>query len=132
MYSEMKLMDLARRVYEASDDEVIDFTNGDTVDAEFCGGWMGIKKINAFDNDNVILLIGLYGGEANTRLYAISEYDDRIGDFCSCYMGRYEKYVGWIRPSDNDYVVCIAKAVADFLIDYWGCVSETITVDEEV
>lgn len=129
MYTEMKLMDLARRVYEANTDEVIDFVNGSGDDAEWYGGWMGIKKIEAFDNDNIILLIGHYGGEANTRLYALSEYDPRIGDFCEprlrwCLGAEAKKH-----RQDIDFIECIAKAIADFLIDYWGSVSETIAVD---
>ena len=128
MDMEMKLMDLAKLVYELPIGGVIDFANGNSEDVERCGGWCGIKRIEEFDNDNMMFLVGLYGGEANTRLYALSEYDERIGDFC-------EPRLTWCigpeaenRRRDIDYVECIARMLADFIIDYEGSVNETITV----
>ena len=133
MYTEMKLMDLARRAYELDNGEVIDFANKGADEAEWYGGWMGIKRLNEFDNDNLQYLIGYYGGECNARFYAISEYDERIGEFCEEKLG-YDFAMKLWRAGEGDqkYIDCIAKAIADFLLDYEGNVSETITVDEEI
>ncbi len=121
MEKEMKLMDLAKLVYELPVGRVIDFANRNSEDVERCGGWCGVKRIDEFDNDNMMFLVGKYGGEANTRLYALSEYDEYIGDFC-------EPRLAWCIGRDIDYVECIARMLADFIIDYEESVNETITV----
>lgn len=131
MYTEMKLMDLARRAYKLGIGETIDFSNKNADDAELYADWMGVKRIDEFDNDNLQYLIGYYGGEANVRFYAISEYDNRIGEFCYNNMTRYP-YGYCSVPTEEDYIVCIARMIADFIIDYEGCVSETISVDDEI
>lgn len=128
MEKEMKLMDLAKLVYEAKVNEYIDFSNGDKDEAGACAGWCGVKKIDAFDNDNLQFLVGSWGGECNVKHYAISEWDDRIGDFCAPRMYRY-KNGKYEVPSAKDYIECIARMLADFIIRYEGYVSETITVD---
>lgn len=128
MEKEMKLMDLAKIVYRAKVDKYIDFANGTKDDAATYGGWVGVKRITAFDNDNLQFLVGAWGGECNVKHYAISEWDDRIGDFCAPRMYRYKngKYEA---PSAQNYIECIARMLADFIIRYEGYVSETITVD---
>lgn len=114
MYKEMKLMDLAKLVYEMRSGETIDFANGTADEANWYGGWCGVKMIEDFGQDNLQYLIGHYGGQAYVKHYAISEYDERIGDFCE---------------SHTRDVDCIARMLADFIIFYDDVVSETITVD---
>lgn len=128
MYKEMKLMDLAKIVYKAKVGEYIDFLNGDKDEAFTYGGWCGVKRIEAFENDNLQFLVGHWGGECNVKHYAISEWDDRIGDFCE---PRLNRFVGgvWSAPTDSDCIECIARMLADFIIGYEDFVSETITVD---
>lgn len=127
-YEKMKLMELAKLAYEMDKYETIDFANCSSEDVDYYGGWCGIKKANPFDNDNLAFMIGRYGGEANTRFYQISEYDAQIGDFCEHYLGRYVNG-SWRSPSDEDYIICIAKAISDFILDYEGYISENIVVD---
>ncbi len=121
-------MDLAKIVYKAKVDEYIDFVNGDKDEAFTRGGWCGVKRIEAFDNDNLQFLVGQWGGEGDVKHYAISEWDERIGDFCE---PRLNRRVGgvWLDPTDSDYIECIARMLADFIIRYEDYVSETITVD---
>lgn len=128
MDKEMKLMDLAKIVYKAKVGEYIDFVNGDKDEAFTCGGWCGVKRIDAFDNDNLQFLVGQWGGEGDVKHYAISEWDERIGDFCE---PRLNRRVGgvWSDPTDSDYIECIARMLADFIIRYEDYVSEVITVD---
>lgn len=132
-YKEMKLTDLAKLVNDMNVGEVIDFVNGDSEDAIWYGGWCGIKRVNPFDNDNPQYLIGYYGGEANTRFYAISEYDPRIGDFCAKRLEHWD-YVNekYVKPKEENWITCVARMIADFVLDYDGAVSEIITVDEEI
>ena len=133
MYTEVKLMDLARRAFELGNGEVIDFANKTETGADWYGGWMGIKRIDEFDNDNMQYLIGYYGGECNVRLYTISEYDNRIGEFCEERFGYDFVHKCWRGGSDaQKYIDCIARAIADFLLDFEGVVSETITINEEI
>ena len=130
-YKEMKLMDLAKLVNDMNVDDVIDFVNGDSESAVWYGGWCGIKRVNPFDNDNPQYLIGYYGGEANTRFYAISEYDPRIGDFCAKRLEHWD-YVNekYVKPKEENWIACVARMIADFVLDYDGAVSEVITVDD--
>ena len=122
MKKEMKLMELAELVYKMKDDEVIDFAPGDEEEVEFDGGWCGVKKINEFSNDNPMYLVSHYGGEAEARLYHISEYDDRIGDFVG------EEIDDW-HPTEQQYVNCCARMLADFFEDRVDYVPEVITVE---
>lgn len=82
MIKEMKIMSLAKTIYQMDKNAVVDFASGDEKEVDACGGWHGIRQYNPFDNDNLIYIVGHYGGEACTWLYTISEYDSRIGDFC--------------------------------------------------
>lgn len=122
--TEMKLMDLAVIAYEMEENGLVDFTSGPEHMAGEYVGWYGIRKVNPFDNDNLMFLIGGYGGEANTYFYNISEYDDRIGDFCA-------KRVAYLSPrTDEDYMVCIGKMLADFFERMEGLIPEVITIDD--
>lgn len=112
---EMKLADLAVLVSEMGHDDVIDFASGTMREVEAYGGWCGIKRSFEFDPDSEMFIIGHYGGDAYVRLYHISCYDDRIGDFV-------EKHF-------SNRIVCISKMLADFILFYDGGVSETITVE---
>lgn len=131
MEKEMKLMDLAKIVYEAKLDEYIDFANGSIDEVESYGGWCGVKRIDAFDNDNLQFLVGAWGGECNVKHYAISEWDDRIGDFCAprMYHWEFDEFGRRRYVVPTNYIECIARMLADFIIRYEGSVSETITVD---
>lgn len=111
----MKLADLSLLVSKMGQDSIIDFASGTMDDAEKYGGWCGIKRCSEFCPDNEMFIIGHYGGDAYVKLYHISSYDDRIGDFV-------EKYY------DNE-VMCISKMLADFMQFYDGGVSEIITVE---
>ena len=119
MEKEMKLMDLAYLISQMEIGSVIDFATGS---AEYCCGWIGIKRIDEFDNDNPMYLVGHYGGEANVVLYHMSEYDHRIGDFC-------EPRISWGRYTEEGFIECCGRMIADYLEDYWEGVTETITVD---
>lgn len=131
--SEMKLMDLARVVYSVANDDYIDehgsmrvdFAGGTEEETRRSYGWYGVIQFNPFDNDNYIFIIGSFGGEANTWLYTISEYDPRIGDFCKTQL-HYD-----IRHGCNDeaYINCIARMLADVFERNEGGVPDVITVE---
>ena len=120
---EMKIMDLARLIYQMDKGDVIDFASGDEDTVFFYGGWMGVQKINPFDNDNLIYIIGHYGGEAETYLYHISEYDEHIGDFCA------RELHDWRNRTDENYVNCIAKMLVDIFQRIESTTPEIVTVD---
>ena len=125
MYKEMKLMGLAKLIYETEEDTVIDFASGTENEVVCYGGWMGVKNINPFDNDNPIYLVGHYGGEADTWLYHISEYDDRIGDFCAKELHVYD----WRDITDQSYINCIGRILVDVFERFEGEIPEIITVE---
>ena len=120
---EMKIMDLARLIYQMDEGDVIGFASGDEATAERSGGWMGIQKLNPFDNDNLIYIIGHYGGEANTYLYHISEYDEHIGEFCE------RELRDWSNCTDENYVNCIAKMLVNIFQRTEAVVPEIVTVN---
>ena len=115
---EMKLYDLAKTVYNMEPNQVIDFA-----DASIEAGWYGIRQINPFDNDNLIYLVGTYGGECNTYLYNISGLDDRIGKFCA------KEFCPWYNIKEINYINCIAKMLADVFERVEGSVPEIIKVE---
>ena len=119
------LMDLAKLIYEMKNGEVIDFAAGTEDEIENYGGWFGVKECNPFDNDNLMYLVGHYGGECNTRLYHINEYDDQIGDFCTKELER------WWETTDQNYINCIGRMLADVFERFDGLVPDVITVDTE-
>lgn len=125
MAKEMKLMDLARLVNDMKVGEVIDFEPGTKEEVEWCGGWpCGVKRIREFSMDNPMYLVSHWGGEAETVLYHISEYDRRIGDFCAKEL---DKRCG---RTDRDWINCCAFMIADYLENWCeGYIPETITVD---
>ena len=131
MTTDLKLMDLARRVSEMEVGDTIDFANSDSDGAEWYGEWCGIKRIDVFDNDNMQFLIGHYGSEANTRFYQISEYDPQIGDFCAEHLNRYVDGQ-WVGSTTEDYILCIARMIADFCEYFDGSVNDVMCVDEEI
>ena len=114
MTKEMKLMELAKFVNEMKVDDVIDFASGDEETVEWSGGWCGVKRIDAFDNDNPMYIVSHYGGEAEAVLYHISEYDPRIGDFCESHLNNIE---------------CCARMIADYLETHYYGVDDVITVE---
>ena len=118
MEAEMKLYDLAKMVYNMEPNQVIDFADA-TIDAS----WYGIRQINPFDNDNLIYLVGTYGGECNTYLYNISGLDDRIGKFCA------KEFCPWYNIKKINYINCIAKMLADVFERVEGTVPEMIKVE---
>lgn len=120
---EMKIMDLARLIYQMDEGDVIDFASGDEDTVERWGGWMVVQKFNPFDNDNLIYVIGRYGGEADTYLYHISEYDEHIGDFCE------RELRDWCNRTDENYINCIAKMLVNFFQRIESTTPEIVTVD---
>ena len=121
----MKIMDLARLVYQMGDNDVIDFASGDEERVAAYGGWLGIRKCNPFDNDNLIYLVGHYGGEANTWMYHISEYDEHIGDFCE------RELHDWRNRTDENYINCIARMFVDIFLRQESVVPDAVTVDDD-
>ena len=115
---EMKLMELAKLVNDMKVGETIYFVSGCIEEAEWnnVGCWCGVKRIDEFDNINSMYIVSLLGGEADAILYHISEFDNRIGDFCT----RYAK---------SDLVACVAKMLADYLENMVDGVDEIITVN---
>ena len=75
-------------------------------------------------------IVSHYGGEGAANLYHISERDERIGDFCFKHVGTYVYQDGrWHHPNEADWIICVAKMLADYL-EHWECgVDEIITVD---
>ena len=114
----LKLYDLAKMVYNMEPNQVIDFA-----DASIEAGWYGIRQINPFDNDNLIYLVGTYGGECNTYLYNISGLDDRIGKFCA------KEFCPWYNIKEINYINCIAKMLADVFERVEYSVPEMIKVE---
>ena len=126
MIKEMKLMDLAKIVNEMNIGDVIAFANGDGEEAERNGGWCGAKRIDEFSNDNPMYLVSHYGGEAECVLYHLSEYDPRIGDFCS---PRLEYRLDGKNRKEKDWVECCAKMIANYLMNRDGYVDSVISVE---
>ena len=126
---EMKLMDLAKIVWEMKVGNIIDFTEGTEMDAEAYGGWICIKRIDFCDNDNPMFIVSYYGGEANAVLYHLSEYDPRIGDFCQPRLRFRWKESQPESRTEINWIECCAKMLADYLDANGGGVPETITVD---
>lgn len=116
MINEMKLADLAKLVCDMKPNEVINFAPGTEEDANKYGGWCGVKRCYEYDPDNDMFIIGHYGGEAYVRLYHISTYDERLGDFID---GEY----------GNSDIMVISKMLADFMQFYDGGVSGIFTVE---
>ena len=124
MEKEMKLMELAALVNNMKVGEVIDFAPGTMEDVEVFGGWCGVKRISEFSMDNPMYLVSHWGGEAETVLYHINEYDHRIGDFCAKELDK------WWERTEQNWVNCCAKMLADYLENWCdGYVPETITVE---
>lgn len=126
---EMKIMDLARMIFDMDKNKVIDFAAGTKEEVEQYGLWCGIRYFNPFDNENLVYVVGFYGGEGNTRLYNISEYDNYIGKFCEKEL--YYPYGGSF-PSDEKFINCIAKMLVDFFDNYGICIPDIVTVETEV
>ena len=122
---EMKLMELAEMVYNMKDGEVINFAVGTVDEVDQWGFWCGVTRFNKFDNDNLAYIVSRYGGEAEAYLYHISEYDHRIGEFCE---PRTTYRLDGTNRRDKDYIECIARMLADYLINWCCCVGDTITV----
>ena len=112
MEAEMKLYDLAKAVYNMEPNQVIDLADA-----------YGIRQINPFDNDNLIFVVGTYGGECNAYLFNISEYDDRIGKFCA------KELHPWYNIRKINYINCIAKMLADVFERVEYSVPEMIKVE---
>ena len=128
---EMKLMELARLINNMKVGEVIDFANGTEEDAIRNGGWCGVKRIDEFDNDNLMYLVSHYGGQCECVLYHLNEYDPRIGDFCADRIDRLGN--GWYcAPTEKDWIECCARMIADYLETHRDGVYGVITVDTEV
>lgn len=127
---EMKLMELAALVNDMKVGEVIDFGAGDIRDVQLYGSWCGVKRIDEFDNDNPMYIVSRYGGEAEAVLYHINEYDPRIGDFCAKELKYwdYEKRCPVARTEQN-WINCCGKMLADYLETHCCGVDEIITVD---
>lgn len=131
MLKEMKLMDLAKMVNEMKVGDVIDFVNKNADEAEWYGGFCGVKRIDEFDNDNPMYLVSRYCGQAECKLYHLNELDPEIGDFCEKRLNRYKNGM-WVPPTEKDWIECCAKMIADYLENKDGGVCEMITVDIEV
>lgn len=116
---EMKLMELALHVNAMQAGEVIDFKNASKdVDSY----WIGIKRVSLFDEDAPAYVIGIYGGEAEARLYHISEWDERIGEDCEKWLRFYQER--------KDYVSCVGKMIADYIMECCGeYVNDILTVE---
>lgn len=127
MYTEVKLMDLAARVFEMDANDHIDFVNGDEYTASMYGGWCGIRKLtDYFDNCNQMYLIGHYGCGASPRMYSLSEWDNYIGN-------DYWKLAKGDFPTELEKVSLIARAIADYMdCEFGERICETMTIDEEV
>lgn len=127
---EMKLMELAELVHYMEIDEIIEFAPGNIEDIDRYGIWCGVKRIDEFENDNPMYIVSRFGGEAEAVLYHISEYDDRIGDFCAEKLKYwdFEKHC-WILRTEQNWINCCAKMLADYLETHCNGVDEIITVD---
>ena len=126
---EMKLIDFGKLISEMEVGDTFDFANIDENEVERFGGWCGVKRIDEFDNDNPMYIVSYWSGEANARLYHISEYDPRIGNFCE---PRITYRLDGANRKEKDWAECCAKMIADYLIDYDGHVNEVITVEREI
>lgn len=124
----VKLMDLAKIVVDMKISDTINFANCDMDEVDRIGGWIGIRCVDFFDNDNIMYVIGHWGGEANAKLYHISEYDDRIGSFCE---GQQTKSNKWSCSymTEQNYINCVGKMIADYLLNCDGYVNEVLTVE---
>ena len=127
MYTEVKLMDLATRVFEMDDNDHIDFVNGNEFTASLYGGWCGICKLpDYFDNCNQMYLIGHYGCGARPRMYSLSEWDNYIGN-------DYWKIAKENYPTDKEAIDLIARAIADYIdYEFGERIEEVMTIDEEI
>ena len=129
MMKEMKLMEFAEYINAMKVGDILDFANGTEEDAEYYGGWCGVKRIDEFDADNPMYLVGHYGGECEVVLYNLSQWDPRIGGFCETRLDRYDGN-RWKSPTETDWIECCARMIADYIETHLdGEVGEVITVD---
>lgn len=104
--------------------EELSFAIGTSEEVDILGGWYGIKKVNLFDNDNDIYLIGYWGGEGNVRMYQMSEFDPVIGD---TYRNLFEGSGKSLFPTDElKERAVVARMIMKFAADFegigWGTV----------
>lgn len=128
--TEIKLINLAELVHYMEVGETIDFATGNNEDIDRYGIWCGVKRIAEFENDNPMYIVSRYSGEAEAVLYHINEYDPRIGDFCAKELKYwdYEKHCPIARTEQN-WINCCARMLADYLETHCDGVDEIITVD---
>ena len=98
--------------------EELTFAIGTSDEVDIWGEWCGIQKVNLFDNDNDIYLVGFWGGEGNVRMYQMSEYDPAIGDI---YRNLFEGSGKNLFPTDElKEQAVIARMIVKFAADFEG------------